>query len=71
MHLAESGHCHTKCIWRVAFAIFNISAKNYASKQNDELRTINAMKRSEKHSKAAMKIKKLQSKWQFIYNSTF
>ena len=52
----DNGYCHTKCIGRVAFTIFNIIAKNYASKQNDELRTINATKRSEKRSKAAMKI---------------
>ena len=58
----NKGHSHIKYIRRTAFTIFNISAKNYASKLNDELRSIGAAKRTEKRSKSARKIKKLQSK---------
>ena len=44
----NKGHSHIKYIRRTAFTIFNISAKNYASKVNDELRSIEAAKRTEK-----------------------
>ena len=34
----SEGHSHIKHLRRTAFTIFNISAKNYASQKNDELR---------------------------------
>ena len=54
------GHCHNKHIRRTAFTVFNISSKNYASNLNDDLRNTNAIKRAEKRSQAARKIKKLK-----------
>lgn len=55
-------HSHKKYIQRIAFTIFNISAKNYANRLNDDIRTSSATKRAEKRSASSMKIKKLQSK---------
>ena len=54
------GHSRNKQIRRTAFTIFNISAKNYASNLNDDLRNHNELKRLEKRNMAARKIKKLQ-----------
>ena len=58
----SDGHSHIKHLRRTAFTIFNISATNYASKKNDELRVKKVTQAANaKRSKEARKIKKLQS----------
>ena len=64
----KNEHQFSKYLRRTAFTIFNISAKNYAAKLNDVIRTDKAAKTTEnakkslqKRNKAAMKIAKLQS----------
>ena len=62
----DKGHSHTQFINRVAFTIFNISAKNYVSEMNDLIRTkpqkaTTSKPNTAKRSEAARKIKKLQS----------
>ena len=59
----EKGHNHNKNLCRVAFTIFNISAKNYVSEVKDKLREFKKNKDKYKQSKSARKIKKLQSNW--------
>ena len=56
------GHSHIKYIRRTAFTIFNISAKNYVTKLNYEVRNSGINKRTKKRSESSRKIKKLQSK---------
>ena len=57
----KNGHKHKNHLRRVAFTIFNISAKNYASEINDQAQKKKATKDKSKRSKSARKIKKLQS----------
>ena len=57
----KNGHKHKNHLHRVAFTIFNSSAKNYASEINDQARKKKATKDKSKRWKSARKIKKLQS----------
>ena len=57
----SNGHNHGKYLRRIAFTIFNISSKNYASELNDSVRKNKVSKPSAKNSKATRKITKLQS----------
>ena len=62
-----NGHKHYKFLSRVAFTMFNISAKNNVSSLNDSIRKSKVSKQNQgniktvKISKATRKIKKLQS----------
>ena len=64
-----NGHKHYKFLSRVAFTMFNISAKNNVSSLNDSIRKSKVSKQNQgntktvKISKATRKIKKLQSNW--------
>ena len=60
------GHSHKQFIRRVAFTIFNITGKNYASQMNDSIRAkpqkaTTSKKPNKKRSQSVRKIKKLQS----------
>ena len=55
------GHQHIAYLRRTAFTSFNISGKNYASDLNEKTRKSKELKRNANKSKAARKIKKLQS----------
>ena len=61
----SKGHSHKQFIQRVAFTMFNISGKNYASQMNDSIREkpqkASTSKPNTKRSQSARKIKKLQS----------
>ena len=57
----EKGHNHSKNLCRVAFTIFDNSAKNDVSEVKDKLRESKKNKDKYKQSKSAKKIKKLQS----------
>ena len=62
-----NGHKHYKFLSRVAFTMFNISAKNYVPSLNDSIQKSKVSKQNQgniktvKISKATRKIKKLQS----------
>ena len=55
------GHDQEKSIRRIAFTIFNISAKNYVSELNDEINKSVTQKGNSEQCNSSTKIKKLQS----------
>ena len=56
-----TGHDQEKTILKIAFMIFNISAKNYESELNDEINKSVTQKGNPMQCNTSRKIKKLQS----------